>query len=91
MAATAFATAQLGIAGYSAYKTATAPKQKAPVVPIIPQAPTPDLRASVAAHELAQRQEKARALKVGQRSTILTSPQGITGAPTPGRTTLLGQ
>lgn len=93
MAATGFAAATTAIAGFSAWKSS---KQKptAPAVPTLPT-PPPDVKADLitgqaAANAAAVAQRKRAAGANGRQSTILTGPQGIVGAPAPGKQTLLG-
>lgn len=94
MGATA-AVVSIASAGYSTYQSIKAARQKQPN-PATPQLPpTPDLAAETRAANLAaqnaaiQSRKKAAGI-AAQNNTILTSPQGVVGAPAPGRQTLLG-
>lgn len=84
--------ASAGVSAYSSIRAATR-RQPTPAMPQLP--PAPDLVAQTKAANLAAQNAaiaaKRKAAGIAQQNnTILTSPQGIVGAPTPGHETLLG-
>lgn len=91
MATTTAITASLISTGVSIYNA-----RKKPPTPVTPNLPVaPDLQAETRAANLAAQNaafmaRRKAAAGLGRASTITTSPQGVVGAPAPGKTTLLG-
>lgn len=92
MAATSLAAASLAVTTFSSWQQSKK-KAPAPVTPTIvptPSATDDALSANLAGEQAAAVQRKRAQQAVGPRSTILTSPQGVS-TPAPGRTLLLGR